>query len=184
MPNKPKSQSSTELEFDIETAKLEQMRLFYACVGQGISSWTRMEERLVQIGARLLRTSHDKAGLVFYSIINFNVWLDILDQLFVLDGTYENSYAKWHTLVSLLRKENDIRARLAHHSLDQEFKIDWERLSLKAFLRPAKLDTRTKTRAYEPLETQEIVEFTRRVGDLHDQLILVLERMKKPKPVR
>ncbi|MGB6534680.1 MAG: hypothetical protein WBF58_01810 [Xanthobacteraceae bacterium] len=180
----PKPLSSTELEFDVKQAKLAQVRLFYAGVGQGISHWARMEERLVQIAARLLRSSERKAGLVLYSIINFYVWIDIIDQLFVLDGTYKNAHAKWQTLVSMLKKENDIRVRLAHHALDLDIEVDHEKHSMQAYLRPGKFDTRTKAKTLKPIETQEIIEFTGRVSDLHDQLILVLEQMKKSKQLR
>ena len=144
----------------------------------------RMEERLVQMAARLLRSSERKAGLVLYSIINFYVWIDIIDQLFVLDGTYKNAQAKWKTLLSMLKKENDIRVRLAHHALDLDIEVDHEKHSMQAYLRPGKFDTRTKAKTLKPIETQEIIEFAGRVSDLHDQLILVLEQMKKPKQLR
>jgi hypothetical protein len=184
MPEEPKPLSRTELQFDVKEAKLAQVRLFYAGVGQGISQWARMEERLVQITAKLLKTSEKKAGLILYSIINFYVWLDIIDQLFILDASYKDAHAKWQTLVSLLKKENDIRVRLAHHALDLDLKVDYERHSLEAYLRPGKYDTRTKSKTLKPLETQEIIDFAQRISDLHDQLILVLELMKKRKPLR
>jgi hypothetical protein len=56
-----------------------------------------METRLVQIAARLLKTSEVKAGLVMYSIINLHVWLQIIDELFVLDGTYPKSQKMWRS---------------------------------------------------------------------------------------
>jgi len=55
---------------------------------------------------------------------------------------------------------------------------------MQAYLRPGKFDTRTKAKTLNPLETQEIIEFAGRVSDLHDQLILVLEQMKKSKKLR
>jgi hypothetical protein len=69
-------------------AVVDQAKSFYMAVGQGISHWSHMEERLVQVAAKLLRTSPSKAGLVMFSIINFNVWLQLIDNLFVIDGTY------------------------------------------------------------------------------------------------
>jgi len=56
-------------------ARLEHRRLFFAAIGQGITAWSGMEETLVRIAAKLLRTSEVKAGLVMYSIMNFHVWL-------------------------------------------------------------------------------------------------------------
>ena len=63
----------------------ELRRMFYTGVGQGISHWAHMEERLVEIAVILLGTTNRKAGLVFYSIINFHTWLNIIDELFSLD---------------------------------------------------------------------------------------------------
>jgi PleD family two-component response regulator len=54
----------------LPAALRDQARNFYMTVGLGISQWSRMEERVVQIVAVLLRTSEAKAGLVMYSIIN------------------------------------------------------------------------------------------------------------------
>ena len=60
----------------------EARRGLYTRVGQAISFWASMETRLVTIAALLLGTSEQKAGLLMYSIMNFNVWLIIIDELF------------------------------------------------------------------------------------------------------
>jgi hypothetical protein len=72
-------------------AQMDQAKNFYIAVGQGISHWSQMEGRLVQVVARLLRTSETKAGLVMYSIINLHIWIQIIDELFSLDGSYPRS---------------------------------------------------------------------------------------------
>lgn len=64
--------------------------IFYTTIGQGITAWSGMEEVIVQIAAKLLRTSEVKAGLIMYSTINFYVWLQIIDDLFVLDALFHN----------------------------------------------------------------------------------------------
>jgi hypothetical protein len=68
----------------LSAALFEQSELFYATVGQGISHWSAMETRLVQIVAKLLKTSDEKAGLIMYSIANFHTWLMIIDELFCI----------------------------------------------------------------------------------------------------
>src|ERR1700758_619872 len=91
-----------------ESAKartLEEVK-FYAAVGKGISNWSKMEERLVSVVARLLRTSDAKAGLVMYSIMNFHAWVQIIDDLFVLDSTYPKSLKLWRKMIDDLKAEN------------------------------------------------------------------------------
>jgi len=78
-----------------------------------------METRLVQIVAKLLKTSEAKAGVVMYSIISFYIWIQIIDDLFVLDGTYPKSLKRWRAVVKSLKEENDIRVGLAHYSISQ-----------------------------------------------------------------
>jgi hypothetical protein len=55
-----------------------------------------------------------------YSIINFYTWLQIIDELFLLDGTYPKSLKLWRSAAESLKAENDIRARLAHHAISQD----------------------------------------------------------------
>ena len=84
-----------------------------------------------------------------------------------------------------IRAENDIRVRLAHHALSQdEEKIGDEVTGVQAYLRPAKFDVRSKSTKAKPLTMVQIVEFAGRVGKIHDQLILLLQRMKKRKSSR
>src|SRR5262245_23413036 len=90
----------------LSVSLMDQAKKFYMGVGQGISHWARMEGRLVQIVAKLTRTSEDKAGLIMYSINNFYTWIDIIDQLFVIDGTYKRSLEAWRKLIEPLKKEN------------------------------------------------------------------------------
>jgi hypothetical protein len=166
-------------------AMKEQARNFFTVVGLGITQWSRMEERLVQVASRLLKTSQVKAGLVMYSIINFNAWLDIIEGLFVLDGTYPQSLKKWRRICQALRGIKDTRDRLAHHALSQ---IEWYSPTgeegVQAYLRPSKFDTRNKAKKMKPLTITEILDFTGKVEDVHNVLILLLEQMKKPKSSR
>jgi len=169
----------------LSVALADQAKNFYMAVGQGISHWSRMEGRLVQVAARLLRTSEPKAGVVMYSIMNFHIWIQIIDDLFVLDGTYPRSFKMWRKITDRLKGENDIRVRLAHHSMSQEDVDPGEELrAIQAYLRPGSLDTRAKWQKSNPLTMMEIVDFTGRVGENQHKLISLLEQMKKRKSLR
>src|SRR5579864_7266594 len=85
------------LKEQAKARSLEELK-FYAAVGKGISNWSKMEERLVGVVAKLLRTPDMKAGLVMYSIMNFHTWINIIDDLFALDGTYPKSLKIWRGL--------------------------------------------------------------------------------------
>jgi hypothetical protein len=105
-----------------------------------------------------------------YSIINFHTWLQIIDELFTLDGTYPKSLQLWRAVLESLKAENDLRARLAHYAISQdEEKIGDEGTGTQAYLRPARLDLRTKSKKAKPLTMVEISDFTGRVGQIHER---------------
>jgi len=163
----------------------DQAKNFYTTVGLGISHWSQMEERLVQVAARLLRIPEAKAGLIMYSIINLHTWLQIIDELFELDGTYPKSVKLWNAIAKSLRAENDTRVALAHYSISQEDIDPGEELrAIQAYLRPRKLDVRSKSKKWKPLTMTEIMDFARRVGNIHDKLLTLLTLMKKRKSLR
>jgi hypothetical protein len=144
-----------------------------------------MEERLVSMVAKLLRTSDAKAGLMMYSIINFHTWIQIIDDLFALDGTYPKSQKIWRDMMKQLKAENDVRVRLAHHAIFHDSILTVLGLGGTQFrLQAARLDTRAKTKSYKPLASTEIEEFSERVTKLHVRLRVLLLRMKKRKSLR
>ncbi len=155
----------------------EQARTFYQTVGIGITTWSEIEGRLVQLVAKLLRTSETKAGLVMYSIINFNVWIDIIEELFELDG-YSQSLAEWKKIAGRLRNENSTRARLAHHSIDQDITEIERTGGVQAYLLPGRLDVRKKWKTLEPLDAVGILKFCERVHQLDQKLIILLTIME------
>jgi hypothetical protein len=146
----------------------EQMKdriLFYSTVGQGISNWARMEGQLIHFAADLLDTNVEKAGVVFYSIINFYVWLSIIDDLLLLDKQLTNVKKLWTPISSRLKALNDTRVRLAHHTA-------WHTdHSLTAMaLRPAKEDRRSRSKGYSNLMAPEIIKFTQVTTELVHEL--------------
>jgi hypothetical protein len=168
----------------LSVALVDQAKNFYLAVGQGISHWSNMEGRLVQVAAKLVGAPEAKVGLIMFSVINIHTWIQIIDDLFLIDGTYPNSMKLWRSIARSLKAENDIRVRLAHHSISQERFETPEEAGYQAYLRPARLDTRAKSKKFEPLTMVEIVNFTGRVGDIHEKLISLLTLMKKRKPSR
>jgi hypothetical protein len=167
-----------------EELRLEQFRLFYGAVGQGISRWSSMEETLVQIAAKLVRTSEPKAGAIMYSINNFYAWLQIIDDLFVLDDTFPKSLKRWRGMIETLKKANDTRVRLAHHAVHEDLLPLLLGASAQADLRPGRLDTRSKTGTLKPLKMKEVIDFTDHVAVLHERLKELLFQMKKRKSLR
>jgi hypothetical protein len=169
---------------DSAKARSEQEIKFYAAVGRGISSWSKMEEDLVRIAARLLRSKERKVGLVMYSI-NFYAWIQVIDDLFVLDGSYPRSLDLWRGMVKSLKGENDVRVQLAHHAIFHDALLMILGMGgMQVRLQAARLDTRTKTRRNKPLVTSEIEDFSMRVEKLHARVKVLLARMQKRKSLR
>jgi hypothetical protein len=171
----------------VSDSQKEQAKTFYTAVGQGISHWSKMEGQIVRIVAKLLGTAEEQAGLVMYSINNFYTWIDIIDQLFVLDNTSAKSHKAWAKLNEKLKKENCIRVRLAHHSISQETEfVEGMIAGFQAHLRPPQLDMRQKSKphALKPLTICEIDDFSRRVNDLHNKITALLKLMDEPSSSR
>jgi hypothetical protein len=129
----------------------------FLTVGQAISFWAKVEEALVAIMGLLLRTKFQMAGLILYSIINFHVRLNIIDELFSMSPSFNEVKIKWNKIHKKLREMQDRRNRLAHHTAFSGT------LTASPALRPGRFDTRQKSLKYQPLTTNEIGQFT---GDL------------------
>ena len=88
-----------------------------------------------------------------YSIMNFNVWLSIIDELFSMEPRYQPHKATWTAQSGKLRGMNDTRVRLAHHTVWDHFEDQL------VALRPGKHDSRMKSRKHKPLTKAEIFAF-------------------------
>src|SRR5689334_20501478 len=111
---------------------------FYVALGNALSTWAITEEALVSLAARLLGTTSEKTGTVFYSIANFHTWLAIIDELFELDERSRRHKSDWTNIAKTLRRLNDTRVRLAHQRLP--FGPDEPGVEL----RPSQFDRRSK----------------------------------------
>jgi hypothetical protein len=141
--------------------------VFFTSVGQSISMWSNMEGFLVAVAGMLLDTRFAKAGLILYSIPNFYSWLSIIDELFSMEQKFSAQKPEWGTIADRLKKLNDTRVRLAHHSFRRGQEIDHFPV-----LRPNRYDTRAKSKKYAPLEIDEIIAFM-------EDLTPVMERVQK-----
>jgi hypothetical protein len=146
--------------------------MFYRLVGESISLWSETEGFIAVIGALLLGTSDEKAGIVFFSTPNFYSWLSIIDDLFILDKDFESLRPAWGEIAERLKKMNDTRVRLAHHSYNDRRKIK----GVPA-LRPNRIDARSKSKKYAPLDAEQILAFIAKFSPLIAKLGGLIRQM-------
>ncbi len=139
--------------------------ILYATIGQTLSAWARMEETLVAIAALLLRLHTSKAGLIMYSIINFNVWLTLIHDLFSMDPILHVHRKRWNKISERIREIKDKRDQLAHHPVRE------------SELRVPKYDTRHKTKRQHPLNAREVVNLSEKILAITDDTIALIEDM-------
>lgn len=146
-----------ELEALGETVTETDKRMLFYCVGQAITAWAKMEEMLVGIAALLLRTPIEKAGVVMYSTINFNVWLSVITDLFEQDEKLKPLKPRWNKISERIRAVKDKRDQIAHHSAEETGTPSAAVLAATAVsIRRSKFDMRTKSQRLRPLDIDEI----------------------------
>jgi hypothetical protein len=154
-------------------AKEDASDSFFEMVGRSISAWTSTEGGLVALTGLLLGVNFQKAGLILYSIPSFYTWLSIIDDLFALEekrfGTFK---PEWGQIAERLKKLNEIRVRLAHHTSPREEEIEGFPV-----LRPHRYDMRSRSKKYAPLSFEEILDFFESAGAIMDRIIALLEEM-------
>jgi hypothetical protein len=96
------------------------LNILFTSVGGAISTWAKMEESLVVLVACLLRISGQEAGLMMYSILNFNSWLSIISDLFEMNEEFRPFQKRWNKLSERIRRIKDRRDQLAHHSVQMK----------------------------------------------------------------
>ncbi|MHB8268784.1 hypothetical protein [Bradyrhizobium sp.] len=168
----PTGDNAGDLE-RIKKWQTEDKRNLFMLVGEALSLWAQMEDSLVVIAGALLRTKFEKAGVVLYSITNFHVWLGLIDELFALESRYDTVKPKWNKVAERLKKLNDTRARLAHHTIYAVPPLELEGASL----RPGRLDLRRRSLKYEPLNTDQMLTFIHSVSRALEDLAAVTNAM-------
>lgn len=166
-----KQQLLTELndqlaEIQKKTKETDQ-EILYATIGQTLTAWARMEEALVGIVALLLRLHTSKAGLIMYSIINFNVWLTLIHDLYGMDPVLQVHRKRWNKISERIREIKDKRDQLAHHPVRE------------SELRVPRYDTRQKTKRQHPLNSREVISLSERIISITDDTIALIEDMAR-----
>jgi hypothetical protein len=158
-----------EVDARVETlkshAEAAERRTLLTSIGQALTTWATLEELLVCLFAILLKIPPEKAGLVMYSIINFNVWLTLIDELFSQDKDLSEFKSRWNKISSRIRAIKDNRDRIAHHSAQMERKGEGDLIHY-SYLVPSDLDTRSKTLKFKPMGSDEILSFSETVQDI------------------
>lgn len=156
----------------LESLEQECETLFLATVGKSLSFWARVEELLVLITSMLLGTQSTKAGIIMYSIVNFNVRLNIINELFSIEPDYITVEPQWNRINERLRGLKDTRDRLAHHTID--------RISTRPYisLRPVQSDIRQKSQKYQPLDFEKVKQFSYSVIRVSRDLRVLINAMR------
>jgi hypothetical protein len=117
--------------------------------------------------AHLLIVKTAQAGLIMYSILNFNVWLSLIHDLMALNPKLKPIQTRWNKISERIRKIKDLRDQLAHHSVSTK----------KAHLKPSQFDIRQKTKLQRPLNLTQIFEFIQAIVAICDDLEKFIEDM-------
>jgi hypothetical protein len=145
-------------------------------VGLALSQWAGMEDLLVGIASLLLRTHEgNKVGIIMYSIVNFNVWLGVIGELFSQEPLYRPLIPTWNKISERLRGLKDTRDRLAHHTIYYGDKATT--LAGDTSLRPGRFDIRQKSQKYQPLDHDQIGKVIDSVGKVVEDLTALLTAM-------
>jgi hypothetical protein len=148
-------------------AESDEHFLFIA-IGSALTTWSKLEEGLVHILAILLRSDTEKSGLILYSIINFNVWISVIDEIFAIDDTLTPLKPRWNKIAARLRELKDGRDRLAHNAVRYDDVIaDFGDTAI----RPGRLDIRRKSVKSAPMNRDDISAFSRRVNQTTQDMI-------------
>jgi hypothetical protein len=148
----------------------------FANVGLALSQWAGMEELLVGITSLLLRTHEaNKVGIILYSIVTFNVWLGIIEELFSLEPRFITLKPKWGKLKGRLSGLKTTRDRLAHHTIYSVGGVST--ITVNTSLRPSRFDTRQQSQKYQPLDFDQISQFIDSVNKAMDDLRALLNAM-------
>lgn len=138
-------------------------QILFSYVGRALTAWSKMEETMVAIIAVLLMVSVKKAGVVMYSIYNFNTWLAVTNDLFELDEVMRPFQKRFNKISERIRRIKDLRDQLAHHSVRMS--------DDKSTLQSPDADARSKSKKQLPLEYDEISDFTTDVLKIAEDLI-------------
>jgi hypothetical protein len=159
-----------------QQGKKNQEVVLYTSIGHALCHWAAMEDLLVAIASLLLRTREsNKVGIILYSI-NFNVWLNIIDELFLQESLYVTLKTKWNKINSRLMGLKDTRNSLAHHTI--YYGDNSTSFIYNTSLRPARFDIRQKSqKSQPPLDFYQISKFDEDIDTVQKDLRALLTAM-------
>lgn len=172
---------NSKLEKSVAIIATGDKRALFAAVGAALSSWAKMEELLVIIAALLLRVDVQKSGLILYTIINFNVWINLIDEMFPLEPQFMPCKPRWNQISTRIRAIKDNRDRLAHQSF-------WAhgygvRKVGDTTLRSSSLDARIKSQKLRPMDAEQITQFTEAVVQISEDLLRLIEALMSARSI-
>jgi hypothetical protein len=160
-----------------DTIKTNELAHLKYMMGHAITQWALMEERLIMVATLLLRTKPEKTGLIFFSIINFQVWLAVITDLFKLEPEFSDLQRRWNKIYERLRAEKDNRDRIAHHYAMSADVSD--NPVGRAITKAHRMDMRAKSLASKPMTVEQVEAFADRVGAIGDDLGNLTDDMLK-----
>jgi hypothetical protein len=146
--------------------------VFYS-VGAALTTWAKMEEGLILVLRLLTGVNAAQAGIILYSIVNFNAWLGIIDELLMQNSVQSNLKPKWNKISATLRALKDDRDRLAHNAVS----ADDPTAATRAAIIPSQFDVRQKSVKFAPLTVAEITAFSKQVKKVDDEITNLCELM-------
>lgn len=168
---------------DKQLKQLEDTDLFRT-VGEALSIWGGLEECLVILFSYLLRSDWPTAGTILYSVVNFNVWLSIIDDLIAQDEHLKSLKPRWNKIAERLRGLKEMRDRLAHNTAFIPGTIK-TRSELKS-LQPSAFDARRRALKHHPLTTgqirifiESVTDAIRNLGDFHDDVLAIFVELEE-----
>lgn len=173
------AEDKAELEAQVQELTQQGIKnqavVLYTSIGHALCHWAAMEDLLVAIASLLLRTHEsNKVGIILYSI-NFNVWLNIIDELFLQEPMYITLKAKWNKINSRLMGLKDTRNSLAHHTI---YYGGNSTFIYNTSLRPARFDIRQKSQKNQPpLDFYQISKFDEDIDTVQNDLKALLSAM-------
>ena len=149
----------------LKTSWIKKQSDLHTEIGEALSKWAMLESELIDTAAIVVGLDREKAGIVFFSIINFNTWLQIIADIIVTQSTLIEFSPRWNKVSGRLKGLKTTRDRLAHHTTLES--IDIHKLPT---LSAPKLDGRRKNQKFTGLTASEISRFSMSIDEARDDL--------------
>lgn len=150
-------------------------QVFYQVTGMALTRWAFVEQELVILFSILLQAKPTKAGLILYSTINFNNWLTMIDELFLMEKQFSSFLPRWREIAKKIRSHKDNRDRLAHHPAVPVEEADMDNPNVVS--KPPRLDVRLKQKQFKPLSSSEVFDLSQALRSIRGDLEKLTDEM-------